>query len=238
MLLSYIVSKKLSRIARAISAYSDKTDKLKVLKDRYALDVEKDSDPEYVKVLYESIQRLPSKLVKDCEITKLRFEDLGPSREYYPNHGKYSEDGTLALNYHIIDDPLLIIDPQSGEHLTKFDQTFYHELGHGWDHVNGDKRDLSMMDDWTNLSGWSEQPKPKFHRITIREPGVKDLVGEYYFDPKAGFTRFYAKRNPWDDFADSFAYYVAGLKSFLPPNKVKYFDEKLGRYFKGEQKDV
>ncbi len=236
--MSFFVAKNLSRIAKAMSEYSAKTDKLMELRDRYALDVTNESDFEYVDVVYGSIQRLPPKLVKDCKISKMAFEDLGPSKEYYPNHGKYSSDGTLILNFHIIDHPLLIIDPKSGSHLNKFDQTFYHELGHGWDHVNGVKRDLSEEEEWLSLSGWSKDPKPKLHRITIKEPGEKDLVGEFYFDSKAGFTRFYAKRNPWDDWADSFSYYVADMKSFLPANKIAYFDEKLAIYFKGEKNYV
>jgi hypothetical protein len=56
------------------------------------------------------------------------------------------------------------------------------------------------------------------------------MVGEWYYDPKAGFTRFYAKRNPWDDWADSFSFYVGGLKK-LPDNKTEYFDKLLKKYY-------
>jgi hypothetical protein len=70
-------------------------------------------------------------------------------------------------------------------------------------------------------------------KIVIREQGSPELVGEWYYDPKEGFPRFYAKRNPWDDYADCFAFYVGGLKGFLPANKIAYFDKALKAYLGG-----
>lgn len=81
------------------------------------------------------------------------------------------------------------------------------------------------------LSGWSKEPVPGLQRLSIKEPGTPEVIGEMYFDPGAGFTRFYAKRNPWDDFADSFAFYVAGMKSKVPGNKKEYFDKLLKQYY-------
>jgi len=83
-----------------------------------------------------------------------------------------------------------------------------------------------------SLSKWSEKPVPGYKRVIIQEPGSPVMKGEYYYSPDAGFTRFYARRNPFDDWADTFSYYVAGLKSFIPENKIAYFDDKLHKYYK------
>lgn len=224
---------KLLRIASDVRSYGEKLDVLQQLKNVYGLEIDSDSDEECVKTLLGSLKRLPSDLVRDCGIKTLGFEDMGPSKEYYPNHGKYI-DNTLILNTQLLEDPTLIVDPDSNYTVNKFDQTLYHELGHGWDDVQGNNnQELSLKDEWLKLSKWSKDPIPGYRRVIIREPGTPILTGEYYYSPDAEFTRFYAKRNPWDDWADSFSYYVAGLKSFLPANKVAYFDKHLGKYFKG-----
>jgi hypothetical protein len=201
------------------------------LKSEYGIELPDDSDSECLRTLWESMQRLPPTLVRDCGISLLAFKDMGPSRKYYPNHGIYS-NGTLTLNESILDDPTLEFDPESGQALNKFDQTFYHELGHGWDEKHGGGHiELSEQPEWLELSGWSKDPKDGLKKLVIEERGAPKMEGEWWYRPDAGFTRFYARRNPGDDWADSFSYYVGGLKSFLPEPKIKYFDERLGKYF-------
>lgn len=201
------------------------------LSSEYGIEVPEDTDSRCLRVLWDSLKRLPSSLVRSCGINKLMFKDMGPSRKYYPNHGVYS-NGTLTLNERILDDPTMEFDPESGETLNKFDQTLYHELGHGWDekHARGNI-ELSERPDWLELSGWSKEPADGLRKLVIEERGAPKMEGEWWYRPDAGFTRFYARRNPGDDWADSFSYYVGGLKSFLPEGKIKYFDDKLGRYF-------
>lgn len=222
----------LRRIAGDISSYNQKSDILTGIRDIYNIDIDQKANPECIQVLYGGLQRLNPELVKSCGIKTLSFEDLGPSKEYYPNHGKYVNN-TLVLNEQLLKDPTIILDTAHGVILNKFDQTFFHELGHGWDEVNGEGGDLSLKEDWLSLSGWSKYPKPGLKRIRIREKGTPELVGEYYYSPSAKFTRFYAKRNPWDDWADSFSYYVGGALSYLPKNKIEYFDKLLKKYIKG-----
>lgn len=206
------------------------SDILKDMKDRYNTEVVKGTKPEYVRELYKALQKLPEKLVRDCKITSMGFEDLGPSKEFYPNHGKYSK-GVLTLNERILSDPKMEEAPD-GKKMSKFEATYYHELGHGADEKKkGEDKWLSLKDDWLELSGWSEEPKPGYKRLVVREKGAPELKGEWYFSPEAKFPRFYGKRNPWDDWADSFSYYVGGLKSFLPENKREYFDKLLKEYY-------
>jgi hypothetical protein len=202
----------------------------KEMQDKYNTKIVNDTSPRSVKALYEALKKLPEQLVRDCKITSMGFEDLGPSKKFYPNHGKYSR-GVLTLNERILDDTKMEVAPD-GKEMTKFEQTYYHELGHGFDEKKkSEEKWLSLKDDWLELSGWSESPKPGFKRLIVREKGAPELKGEWYFSPEAKFPRFYGKRNPWDDFADSFSYYIGGLKSFLPENKRKYFDELLKEYY-------
>lgn len=220
---------RLRRVAMDLEEYSRKADIFSALKEIYDIDVDKNSDPECVRILHSSLQRLNPEVVKLCGIKSISFDDLGPSKEYYPNHGRYVNN-TLVLNTQLLNDPLIIVDPDNGSILNKFDQTLYHELGHGWDEFQGENGDLSLKEDWMGLSGWSKYPKPGHKRIKIREKGTPEVVGEYYYSPFAKFTRFYAKRNPWDDWADSFSYYVGGAKNYLPKNKIAYFDKILKKY--------
>jgi hypothetical protein len=222
---------RLRRIAKDISDQSKRYDLISGIKQIYDLEVDPHCNPECLNMLYSSLQRLPPDVVKGCGIKSMAFEDLGPSKEYFPNHGKYVNH-TLVLNDQILIDPRVIVDVDNAIILNKFDQTFYHELGHGWDENNGGGEEMSSLEDWMSLSGWSKYPRPGLICVHIKEEKSPELVGEFYYSPIAKFTRFYAKRNPWDDWADSFSYYVGGAKSYLPKNKIGYFDKVLKKYFK------
>ena len=168
-------------------------------------------------------------LVRSCKINKLILRgDMGPNRSHYPNHGYYVND-EVALNADIFyhpDKPDDFMDSK-GNRLSRAEQTLIHELGHALDERKGM---LSTKPDWLKLSGWSETPKKGLRRLHIKEPGMPEVVGEWYYDPQIStFTRFYAKKNPWDDFADSFAFYVGGLLSKVPENKARYFKNLLSR---------
>ena len=195
------------------------------LQTKYGMQVDGD-DPKQLTALLVSMERIPAQLIKDSGINYLGFADQGPSKEYYPNHGYYVGK-KLVLNTQLLDDEQIFLDT-TGRALNRFEHTLYHEMGHGLDAAMNTP---SLMPQWVELSGWSKDPMPGLSRITIREEGVPDLKGDWYFDPKAGFPRFYAKRNPEEDFADCFAFYVGGLTGFLPQNKVNYFDAAIGRYW-------
>lgn len=229
------VADNIRKKSEELLAYSEKYALLRELKDVYNIKVPSYTYPEYVGLLLESLRRIPADLVKDCGVTIIAFDDLGPSKEYFPNHGRYS-DGAFILNEQILDDPFLETDLENGSCLNKLDQTLYHEMGHGLDEKlgGGEGKEMCMKPDWMGLSGWSKEPKPGLKKLIIRDPGCPVMEGEYFYSPDAGFPRFYGKRNPWDDWADSFAYYVGGLKSFLPQNKLEYFGRHLTPYYQGK----
>ena len=194
------------------------------LLERYSMSVIPGSSQSLVSMLADSLSKLDDQLVKDCGIKSIGFEDLGPSKEYYPNHGYYVND-TLILNSKLPEDMQVFKDPTTGKICNRFEHTLFHELGHGWDAV---KKDLSVKPEWLELSGWSEKPVNGKVRIEIKEKGSPDMFGEWCYDPEAKFVRFYARRNPGDDFADTFSFYVAGLLGFVPENKAAYLSAKIG----------
>lgn len=176
--------------------------------------------------LAETLSRLPHALIAACGIKELGFKDLGVSREYFPNHGLYVDD-KLFLNTQNIDDPIVHKDG-SGRTLDRFEHTLYHELGHGLDKMRDNE---SQRDPWLSLSGWSKEPFPGGLKVIISEEGCEDVHGTWFYDSKASFPRFYAKQAPWEDYADCFAFYVGGLKDFLPAAKIKFLDGILSPYY-------
>ena len=212
-----------------ISYYSD------ILKDKYGLEVK--FGPKVIKghtILREIVEifdPLPPKLVKDCGIKYLIIRnDMGPNKPYYPNHG-YFIGNQVALNADIFYNPDLPDDffDHHGYFVTRPQQTLIHEFGHGFDQHHSN---LSLQPKWLTLSKWSEKFQPGLKRLIIDEKKApKKIVGEWFYSPDAGFTRFYAKRNPWDDWADSFAFYAANLKDKVPTNKTDYFNDMLKSYY-------
>ena len=195
------------------------------LLSHYGIRVPAFSPPDLVARSLRSLSLLPTQLVRDCGVVHLLFEDMGISKEYSPNHGLYTKN-TVTLNTQLVDDPLLFRDPENGRELNRFDHTLYHEFGHGWDMQ---RDELSTKPEWLSLSGWSKTPQPGKVKVLIKDKDENaDIVGEWCYDPSAEFVRFYARTNPWDDFADTFTFIVAGLVGFVPPLKMKYFMDRMG----------
>jgi hypothetical protein len=174
---------------------------------------------------------MPVQLVKDCGVTDLYIsEKMGPSKSYYPNHGYYDPaTKSVTLNADIFENPDTPDDfyDENYHFVSRPCQTLLHEFGHSLDAECGE---LSMKEDWLKLSGWSKDAKPGLKQLIIDEPGMPRVVGEMFYNSKAKFTRFYARRNPWDDWADSFGFYFSGLRDKVPQTKRAYFDSLLKKY--------
>jgi hypothetical protein len=155
---------------------------------------------------------------------------MGPNKPYYPNHGYFVGD-KVVLNADIFYHPDLPDDffDHRGYFLTRPQQTFIHELGHGYDEYHSV---LSLQDEWLRLSDWNENYQPGLKRLIINDERAPRVIGEWFYNPNKEFTRFYAKRNPWDDFADSFAFYVGNIRDKVPEEKRGYLDMALKKYYK------
>lgn len=226
---------KLSSTIREALGYSNISYWDKLLRDKYGLDVTFDSGCHdqvmLARQLYLILSPIPTQLIRDCLVRKVLFRsDLGENRKYSPNHGYFDCRDLIALNADCFYHPDQNDDfmDHNGYFVNRGQQTTIHEWGHAYDKALGEP---SLKPEWCALSGWSEQPKPGLKRLLISEPGQPTVLGEWYYDPKAEFTRFYAKRNCYDDFADSFSYYVAGLRSKVPQTKREYLDKLLAKYY-------
>jgi hypothetical protein len=202
------------------------------LKDKYDLTVEWCSEVYdkhlLIRQIFNIFKPVPPALIKDCGVSKLIIDNtMGPNREFFPNHGFYREsDHTVTLNADIFyhpDQPDDFFDHR-GYFLTRAVQTLYHEYGHAYDACH---QNISLKPAWMSLSGWSRDYKPGLKQLRIKEEGFPEIIGEYYYNSKAEFTRFYARRNPYDDFADSFSFYIGNLKTKIPANKRKFLDSLL-----------
>lgn len=185
-----------------------------------------------VRQIYNILKQAPSELVRACGVTKLYIKYLGKNREKYPNHGYYQEsDHSVTLNSDIFihpDQPEDFFDSRRN-YLTRCEQTLYHEFSHALDAKLGN---ISLKPAWMSLSGWSKDYKPGLKQLIIREKGSPEVMGEYFYDPihEKEFTRFYAKRNPWDDLADSMGFWMANMKEKIPPTKKSYLDNLLKKF--------
>ena len=232
-----IVTSSLRKLSFEINRASEASYWAEKIKSRFGIPSQASSNIDDIhwilRETYNILNQVPPDLIKDCGVTGLIFKDLGPNKSYYPNHGYYREgNGTVTLNSDIFihpDQPEDFFD-KNQYFLTRAGETVYHEFGHGFDHCHGE---LSLQPAWMKLSGWSKEPKPGLERLHIKEKGAPEVIGEYYFDPKISnnFTRFYGKRSPWDDFADCFSFWVAGLKDKVPKTKAEYLNNLLKKYY-------
>jgi hypothetical protein len=163
------------------------------------------------KVIYNAYRLVPRKISVGL-VGSIEFDpSLGKSKKVYPNHGRWEDNfKTMFLNRGVID-----LEPAESKHL------IIHEMAHALDHKLGD---LSKTDGWLNLSGWTDSPPgltplqrsdndflhyEKYRRLKIEEDG-KYSVSDWWYDEDADFVRWYAKRNPQEDFCESFSYYILG----------------------------
>lgn len=218
---------------KILARVSDQIYWLKKLQDEFNLTVQ--LAPEIkegywiVRQIYNIIKPIPLKIFKACGVNILYIKWLGENKKLYPNHGFYNpSDRTITLNSDIFyhpDQPDDFFDSK-GYFVDRPTETLWHELFHSFDAMQGE---LSLKPEWLSLSGWSPSPKQGLKRMIIKEPGMPPKIGEWFYNPQAKFTRFYAKMNPWDDFADSGAFYLHGLDK-LPPNKKNYFKNLFKKY--------
>lgn len=205
------------------------------INDRFGVDLKWDGGTHdagtLAREIYRILRPIPPDLVKDCKVSTLELKStLGPNLPFYPSHGYYQAPDLVVLNadmfYHP-DQPDAFMDHR-GYFLTRAQETLIHEFGHALDYVLGEP---SLKPAWMKLSGWSATPQIGLKQLVIKDKGAPEVRGDMWFDPSARFTRFYGKKNSYDDWADCFAFYVGGLRHGIPAEKNAYFDELLQKYY-------
>jgi hypothetical protein len=233
-----ILTASLRRLSFEMSRASEASFWAEKIKSRFGLPSRADSEIDGIywilRETYNILRLIPPALIKDCGVTALIFKYLGENKPLYPNHGFFREsDKTVTLNSDMFIHPDQPEDFFDGHRyfITRSAETLYHEFGHGFDACHGE---LSLQPAWMKLSGWSKEPGPGLERLHIKDREAPEVIGEYYYDSKYkanGFTRFYAMRNPWDDMADSFSFFISGMKDRVPDSKRVYLDKLLKKYY-------
>ena len=147
-------------------------------------------DPIILRQVYFILTAIGKNIVSDCNVPIFYYsKEMGPNLPKYPSHGYYyPADKTITLNVNIFYDPDYPEDfkDDSGFYLNRAEETLAHELGHSYDNNCGKGIDLSLRPDWLKLSGWSETYKQGLKRLIIREPGMPEVRGEWFFNPTQG----------------------------------------------------
>lgn len=166
--------------------------------------------------LKEAFSYLPKKFIKH-HIKKIIFKDLGAIHGRYI--GEYGK-GNIILNPTIFKNKRYFkIDDE--EIPVKY-FTIIHEIGHMVDHLT----EISDTTEWIELSGWKKldiaKKVPSNYKRYIEKRSGRNIPGhkksEWIHKNDAEFVRNYASKNPKEDFADTFAFFVLG----------KEFDFKSG----------
>lgn len=106
-----------------------------------------------------------------------------------------------------------------------FELTMVHEIGHAvWQQLTPVQQSV-----WYGLSGWVKGQQPgNLAPYVERRPGWEiGKTEEWTHKPNVQFTRRYAERNPFEDFADSFAFWLLGKPHQMSPAKRAYMDRTI-----------
>ena len=82
--------------------------------------------------------------------------------------------------------------------------TAIHELGHNWD----DDAENKFVDEFREVSDWHFEVVQGTFNAAEQTPAQDSGWNNWWFDPGSQFVRNYAKMNPREDFAVSFAAYI------------------------------
>lgn len=112
--------------------------------------------------------------------------------------------------------------------------TMVHEFGHSvFEGLTDEQRN-----EWLALSGWrkseSDGDGSFAERYIEHRPGWPPYTSKWIHKKGVGFTRKYAEKNPDEDFADSFSFFILGKPMQMAPKKRAFLEalvkEKVKRY--------
>jgi uncharacterized protein YdaT len=102
--------------------------------------------------------------------------------------------------------------------------TVVHEVGHSiYENFTKEKRQ-----EWKDLSGWVKGTKDG-NSAPYKEtrPGWEPYNSAWTHKLGIGFTRFYAEKNPNEDFADSFAFFILGKGAQMERSKRTFLEQYI-----------
>lgn len=99
----------------------------------------------------------------------------------------------------------------NGKKMSMLEYVLFHEIAHTkWKNLPEDKKQ-----EWYNISGWQLNPtiKENLTNLAIPQEGNKKLISNWYYSNVAegSFCRWYSRRNPKDDFSDTWVFVKKGL---------------------------
>lgn len=144
-----------------------------------------------------------------------------------PKHGRYFPSIKLALlNPGVFDDKLKY--GKGPKQVGQGQLALTHEFGHGVYSAYPER--LRVV--WRGLSGWQDGDKETAtHKAPYEErrSGWPRLRSNKVHLRDAKFVRTYSEKNDDEDFADSYAFYVLGLRKQMPKEKLAFMQKYVGK---------
>jgi hypothetical protein len=105
-----------------------------------------------------------------------------------------------------------------------FEVTMVHEVGHSvWEMLTQEQKQQ-----WRDISGWrrigNTVPTGMVRYIEKRPGWPIGKAEPWAHKPGVGFTRHYGERNPGEDFADCFSFYLMGKPHQMAPEKREFMN--------------
>lgn len=102
------------------------------------------------------------------------------------------------------------------------DLTIVHEVGHSLFDNLSDEEKLH----WLSISGWMKGTKdgqaPPYEE---KRPGWEHIISKWTHKAGAKFPRYYSEKNPNEDFADCFSFFIQNKANRIGDEKKKFFED-------------
>jgi hypothetical protein len=165
-------------------------------------------------VLRAQLSRIPPELLSYVNCIR-------SAKELNAKHGRYA-GGTILYN----PSNLTLLQHFGGGELPipHSDLTLVHEVGHSlYDNLSPEE-----VKAWQTISGWMEGTKegqaPPYEE---RRPGWEPQTSKWTHVAGAKFPRYYAEKNPNEDFADCFAFFLLNKAYRIGDAKKAFFDSYI-----------
>lgn len=154
-----------------------------------------------------TVSRVPSELMATLVTAIIADRGMGAK------HGRYDpETKTVRINPHTFQMRQRYGKGEGWLH--HIEMTMVHEFGHAL----FDSLEPERKQDWYDLSGWVKgRAEDNVEPYEEKRPGWPKLTSEWTHRKGVKFTRHYAEKNPNEQFADCFAFYLLGKPHQMAP---------------------